>query len=391
MAWKWFQKGTSAVGATPVARRSVVPVVCDVSVTNACNATCDFCSYAYNKQIVKDKRWIDRREFARALPILHRRGVRYMTFQGGETLLHPEIEGLAEDARAAGMRTSLITNGWLLPQKIDGLVKAGLGILLVSIDSDSISKHEHNRGLPGVCERIREGLAEARRNGIPTVASVTVNRLVNFDRLPELLRWLGFEAVSFSYPRVAPLGSSSMVFGSSSALVRFEPDELIEAFEKIKSMGKHFLVFNPANSLEDVQRHVRGEKEQFACVAGYKYFYLDWNLDIWRCEAWAKRFGSVFDLDRIPDCRDHCTACTISCYRNASALMHAGIAVEDAAKAVVGGRLGEAARLLFRRSVARSLGSALAQRREIARAVRRSRKPRADVVVTAVAKESAAL
>jgi hypothetical protein len=42
--------------------------------------------------------------------------------------------------------------------------------------------------------------------------------------------------------------------------------------------------FNPANSVDDVQRHARGEQEQFPCVAGYRYFYLDWNLDIWRCK-----------------------------------------------------------------------------------------------------------
>jgi len=368
--------------------RSLVPAVCDVSITNACNATCDFCSYAYDKNIVKEKRWIDRGEFARALPILFRRGIRYVTFQGGETLLHREIDGLAEDTNAAGMRTSLITNGWLLPQKIGGLIKARLGTLMVSIDSDSISKHERNRGLPGVFERIRYGVAEARRNGISTVASVTVNRLLNIDRLPETLESIGFDAVSFSYPRVAPLGSSSMVFGADSALVRFGAEELIQALESIKSLKRRFPVFNPANSIDDVERHVRGEKEMFGCVAGHKYFYLDWNLDIWRCEAWAKRLGSVFDLDHIPDCRDHCTACMLSCYRNASALMHVGIAVEDAARALGGGRLGEAARLLFRRRVALSLRSALAQKREIMTAVRPSRQPAARLAGRPVATES---
>jgi MoaA/NifB/PqqE/SkfB family radical SAM enzyme len=93
----------------------LVPVVCDVSVTNACNATCSFCSYARDKQIVQDRRWLDRAGFARALPILHRRGVRYLTFQGGEPLLHPEIAGLVADTRAAGVHPGLITNGWLLP------------------------------------------------------------------------------------------------------------------------------------------------------------------------------------------------------------------------------------------------------------------------------------
>jgi hypothetical protein len=53
-------------------------------------------------------------------------------------------------------------------------------------------------------------------------------------------------------------------------------------------------------------------------------FYLDWNLNIWRCEAWTETLGLVFDLDRIPDQRDPCNACMVTCYRNASMLMQLG-------------------------------------------------------------------
>lgn len=346
-------------------RRSLVPAVCDVSVTNVCNATCDFCSYAYDKQIIKDKRWIDRADFARALPILYRRGIRYVSFQGGEPLLHPDIFGLVADAHACGMRPVLITNGWLLPQKIEGLIAAGLGTLLVSIDSHSLADHERNRGLQGVGERVREGLAVAHRCGIATLASVTVNRLVQYDRLPELLRWLGFDGVTFSYPRLEPLGSSSMVYNPNSSLVSFQKKELVQALEAIKTLKKRFPVLNPTRSIEDIQRHVRGENEQFACVGGHKYFYLDWNLNIWRCEAWSKPLGSVFDFDRIPDCRDHCTACMMSCYRDSSVLMHAGVAIEDATNALAGGHLGQAASLLFRRNVLQSLAAALSQTRQL--------------------------
>lgn len=346
-------------------RRGLVPAICDVSVTNACNATCDFCSYAYNKQIIKDKRWLDAAEFTRALPILHRRGIRYLTFQGGEPLLHPKIDALVADTRAAGVKPAVITNGWLLPEKIERLVSAGLGALMVSIDSDSLAKHERNRGLPGVGERIRQGLTVARRNGIPTMASVTVSRLVQYEALPELLERLGFDAVGFSCPRRVPLGSSSMVYNPDSALINFQTQELIDALDAIKLLKRRFRVRNPTAMLEDIQRHVRGEEQKFACVGGYKYFYLDWDLNIWRCEAWSKPLGSVFDLDNIPDCRDHCTRCMISCYRNVSVLMHVGMAVEDAGKALAAGRVGEATRLLFRPTVARSIGAVLEQGRDI--------------------------
>src|SRR5262245_59111116 len=60
----WLPTGTTETKVTSV---RFVPAVCDVSVTNACNATCNFCSYAYDKKIVKNKRWLDRADFARAL------------------------------------------------------------------------------------------------------------------------------------------------------------------------------------------------------------------------------------------------------------------------------------------------------------------------------------
>ena len=346
---------------------SLVPLVCDVSVTNVCNATCDFCSYAYDKGQVHTRSWIDRKELARALPILYERGARYLNFQGREPLLHPEIDGLVADAADAGMRPGLITNGWLLPQRVGALLDAGLRMLLVSIDSHSLEEHERNRGLRGLGERIRAGVQKARQRGIPVYASVTVSRLVQYDDLPDLLTSLGFDAVIFSYPRRKPFGSSSLVFSETSSLIDFDEPELIQALDGIESLRRHFRVMNPRASVEDVQRHVRGEEEIFPCVGGHKYFYLDWNLDIWRCEAWSEPLGSVFDFAEIADQRDRCNACTMACYRDNSVLMHFGVALEDAASALAGGRLREAARTVFRRSVLSSIRSVAGAAHEVVR------------------------
>src|SRR3954469_6787104 len=93
--------------------QNLVPAICDVSVTNLCNATCNFCSYAHDKGIVKDKRWVDRDKLKEAMTILHPRGVRYINYRGGEPLLHPKIDLMVSDAREAGLQPAMITNGWL--------------------------------------------------------------------------------------------------------------------------------------------------------------------------------------------------------------------------------------------------------------------------------------
>jgi MoaA/NifB/PqqE/SkfB family radical SAM enzyme len=336
-------------------QRNPLPAICDVSVTNLCNAACDFCGFARDKNLAGPRRYIDLTEFSRALPILRRRRIRYMTFQGGEPLVHPDIAGLVQAASGAGIECGLITNGWFLPEQMEALAGAGLKRLLVSIDSDRMAKHELNRGLDGLHRRIAEGIALARTHGIPTSASVTMSRLVDYEALPETLERLGFHAVTFSYPNREPFPSNSLVYSEHSALLDQQPAELLEALAAIARMKKRFRVLNPAVSLDEVARSIRGEKQLIPCIGGHKYFYLDWNLDIWRCEAWSQPLGSVFDLDDFPDQRDECNACRMACYRHASALMHGAIAVTDSAQALARGKLPSAVRSLWQRGVAQSL------------------------------------
>ena len=78
-----------------------LPAVCDISVTNVCNAACDFCGFARDKTLAGAAQYVDADAFSRALPILHRRGIRYMTLQGGEPLVHPEVVRLVSLTTAA--------------------------------------------------------------------------------------------------------------------------------------------------------------------------------------------------------------------------------------------------------------------------------------------------
>jgi molybdenum cofactor biosynthesis enzyme MoaA len=59
-----------------------------------CNAACDFCGFSRDKNLVGPARYVDADAFSRALPIRHRRGIRYITLQGGEPLVHPDIVAL---------------------------------------------------------------------------------------------------------------------------------------------------------------------------------------------------------------------------------------------------------------------------------------------------------
>src|SRR5437868_145363 len=334
------------------------PALCNIAVTNSCNATCDFCNFANGKVVRKDLRWIDTEQFAPALEILHRRGIRYLSFFGGEPLLHPRLSEMIAMAVHRGMGVAMITNGWLLATKLDELASAGLKTVYVSIDSAAISSHEKNRGLKGLGDRIRQATARMPALEMTALAQVTMSKLIsNYRDLAPFLRDLGFSAVAFSYPQRARLGSSSLAWSDDSNLVKFTDTELVDAFDAVDDLRSEFPVNNPRASVADMKRHLRGEKEQFICYGGYKSFYMDWNFDIWRCDAWKERLCSVWDFENTPLVRDGCTACIADCYRDSSVMLHFAVSLGDAADYLAEGRVIAALKALANKANFVSLGA----------------------------------
>lgn len=316
------------------------PSLCNIAVTNSCNATCDFCDFARGKVPARDLRWIDAGRFADALDILHARGIRYVSFFGGEPLLHPRLPEMIAIATERDMGTALITNGWLLAKLLDKLATAGLKTVYVSIDATTALDHEKNRGLGGVCNRIRAATSRVPKLGMTAIAQVTMSKLIaDYKALAPLLRELGFSAVAFSYPQRARLGSSSLAWSTNSCLVNFTNDELADAFDAIDDLRGVFPVNNPDASIEDMKRHLRGDSERFVCYGGYKSFYMDWNYDMWRCDAWNTRLCSVWEFPETQLVRDGCTACIADCYRDSSVMLHFTVSIGDALDRLSEGRV----------------------------------------------------
>lgn len=347
------------------------PALCNVAVTNSCNATCDFCNFAYNKGRVGKLRWIDANQFDRALGILHSRAVRYVSFFGGETLLHPRLPEMIAMTVALGMGPSVITNGWLLPARLDQLAAAGLKSIYVSIDSPDMAVHERNRGLKGLGERIRTANTRMPALGMTPFAQVTMSKLIgDYRALVPMLRDYGFAAVAFSYPQQAKLGSTTLAWSDDSSLVRFTPEELAGAFDSADELRNQFPVNNPSASIADMKRHLRGGPEKFACYGGYKSFYLDWNYNVWRCDAWKEPMCSVWDFATAPFVRDGCTACIADCYRDSSVMLHFAVALGDAMDALSEARVLHALNTLASRKNLSSLGAVVQNTPALARLAR---------------------
>ena len=336
------------------------PALCNVAVTNACNAACDFCNFARGKVGSQNLRWIDAAQFGRALDILRKRDIRYVSFFGGEPLLHSRLADMIAMVVERGMGPALITNGWLLAAQLDKLANAGLKTVYISIDAATIAKHESNRGLNGLGERIRAATSRMRELAMTPLAQVTMSKLLgDYRALAPLLRELDFDAVAFSYPQTSRLGSSSLAWSSDSQLMSFTKQEIVAAFNSVDSMRSDFPVNNPSASVADMKRHLRGESELFECYGGYKSFYMDWNYDMWRCDSWSKKISSVWDFADAPLVRDGCTACVADCYRDSSVMLHFAVSLGDTLEHLRNGRWRAASKTLMDRRNFISLNAVL--------------------------------
>lgn len=319
------------------------------AITNVCNARCDFCGFAVDRFDAKKRRSVTLKEARDVIDICVRNHIGYLLFVGGEPLVHKDLRAMTRYAAQRGIRPMVCTNGSLwTDQNMRDLAADGLSSVIMSIDAHDVAKHEKNRGLPEVCRKIRRANEVFAALGIQTTASVTASKLIeDYTKLPDFLKALGFTSCTFSYP-LTSLASSYLSF-SDSSLVSYKMEELIQVFEQIKQMKERsgFPVVNPRESLSEMQRHLRKQKEKFGCLGGHKYFYLDWNLNLYRCHFWEAPMCSIYDFDESKLIRDGCTRCMIDCYRDPSVLQFVAISASDAWKSLKQGKVLKAAKHVF--------------------------------------------
>ena len=321
------------------------------AITNICNAKCDFCGFAVDKFDPKKRRSVTLQEARDVIDICLKNHIGYLLFVGGEPLVHRDLRAMTRYAAERGIHPMVCTNGSLwTEQNMRELAGDGLTSVIMSVDAHDVVKHEKNRGLPEVCRKIKGANEVFQQLGIQTTASVTASKLIDdYEKLPAFLKELGFKSCTFSYP-LSSLASSYLSF-SSSNLVSYQTDELIQVFEKIKQMKRRsgFPVVNPMESLTEMQRHLRKEPEHFGCLGGHKYFYLDWNLNLYRCHFWETPMCNIYEFDASKLIRDGCTRCMIDCYRDPSVLQLVAINASDAWNAMRKGNVIKAAKHIFDR------------------------------------------
>lgn len=161
----------------------------DIRVTERCNSRCQTC-YAWKN---KPEDELTTEEIKGALRQLRDIGVKNVVFIGGEPLLRSDIGALVKEASLLGMENIIVvTNGLLLKDKAEELLRNGITHITVSIDGTG-DVDDMIRGVPGSYVRAVEGIETAQRLkrkmglNVPVTIITTLLLNQNVQEIPKLI------------------------------------------------------------------------------------------------------------------------------------------------------------------------------------------------------------
>lgn len=149
------------------------PHAVTIAVTHDCNARCVHCS-AFRRS---REGTLTTGEWCRVIDQCAELGITDIIITGGEPLLRPDLDVLIRRIVENDCVADLFTNGSLLTEEnLERLTRAGCDTIFVSLDSPVPEEHDRLRGVPGLYDRVMEGVQRAVERGMHVGLSTYMSR-----------------------------------------------------------------------------------------------------------------------------------------------------------------------------------------------------------------------
>jgi radical SAM protein with 4Fe4S-binding SPASM domain len=177
----------------------------DLALTYACNNNCYFC-YAGGPREVPE---LNTSEWMKIIDRIWDNGIPQIVFTGGEPTLRTDLIELIEHSKE--FVTGLVTNGRRLTDLAEGLKRAELDYVQVSLESHLAEVHDRMVGVEGAWCETRSGIAAALNRGLDVITNTTLTK-DNLDNFPELVHFgshLGLRTMACNILICSGRGTSS--------------------------------------------------------------------------------------------------------------------------------------------------------------------------------------
>jgi MoaA/NifB/PqqE/SkfB family radical SAM enzyme len=186
----------------------IFPQSISLTITNHCNLRCQMCGQWSDEGYIRGNTETLKHEMSLAdwkgvVDELAVHGTKSLLLRGGEAFMFPGIIDLLEYIHGKSMFISIDTNGTLLKQFAEDILRIGNMHLTISVDGPE-PVHDAVRGIPGTFQRLREGvarLAELEQPGGNRIShsicfTISQYNYRSLGGMPDVARSLGLKSIA---------------------------------------------------------------------------------------------------------------------------------------------------------------------------------------------------
>lgn len=186
-----------------------------IGLTDRCDLRCTYCMPLHGNVFAPKSELLTNEEIVRVSRFLVKRtGLTRIRLTGGEPLLHPGLEDLVRDLATLDIEDlAMTTNAQLLADHAEGLARAGLRRVNVSLDTLDSARFD-SMARVGKLSRTLEGIDAAIEAGLgPVKLNCVVMRGDNDDEVADLVRYALDRDVELRFLELMSIGEAAAFHG----------------------------------------------------------------------------------------------------------------------------------------------------------------------------------
>jgi len=280
------------------------------SITTRCNCNCSMCGIPGMEKVA-----ISLPKAKASLDDCSRNGVLFVSFTGGEPLMHPDIGEILSHAKAKGMFVHVASNG-TMPEKIRPL-KGMVDLIGFSLDSYDPEEHDRNRGRRDCSREVIRSVRISHALGMRPFVNTPPNQMI-IGHIEEYVRYVNEELgcpVGFCYPMVDNGGYYDK---GSNVVSSLRSSEIVRFYAKaIELKGNHTKIMNTDDFLRESIMYTLGHKVS-PCKAGERVVWVDWSGSVHPCFNKSSVRLNASDPHWSQFDASECNECFNQCFREPS-------------------------------------------------------------------------
>lgn len=235
-----------------------------IHLTLNCNCHCQYCYQRDDPFYSRQNGFIRPADFENILADIKKSFLikPKIHFFGGEPLINPYFNQLLDLADDYQMETSITTNGILLEQHLDRILKSNLKQINISLD-DIGQKHDQIRQFRGSFQKITDNIKKLKNRQGRNKKIININCIIipdNYEHLFDLALYLRDNEINIDV-----LAFQHMYFSRNGNKPRINLAVLKSEIEKLKNLKAKFdILLIPRIKSEDLDSYyLIGEKSVF--------------------------------------------------------------------------------------------------------------------------------